>query len=205
LNDTYFLLLGIKDRSEVVATDKDVELALSTVDSDNDDRINLAEFFRLLSLFFSSKNNVTQRIESVLKSESSCHEVAGSLNSKEAAEFQKFLTSFYGQAREEEVDKETSYFANLIGEMVKRLSKNTNQNEEAKNSSVEYKAVSSEAAAQLSEFLFVKFRDQVEQVEETEAVLEAKQNKDVESAVLAVVLQNLESLPSNEIPAENKD
>jgi len=132
--------------------------------------------------------------------------VAGSLNSKEAAEFQKFLTSFYGQAREEEVDKETSYFANLIGEMVKRLSKNTNQNEEANNSSVEYKAVSSEAAAQLSEFLFVKFRDQVEQVEETveqveEAVLEANQNK----AVLAVVLENLGSVPSNEIPAENKD
>ncbi len=73
------------------------------------------------------------------------------------------MTSFYGQSNEEEIDEKTSYFANLIGELVKRFAKNT---DDATISSVDYKEFSLEAAAQLNELLFVKFQDATEHVKE---------------------------------------
>ena len=59
----YLLKNAISQRMEMVdVTEEDVDRALKTVDSDNDDKVNFDEFVQLLALFFSSKNNIKQRI-----------------------------------------------------------------------------------------------------------------------------------------------
>lgn len=50
--------------------EEDVDRALKVIDSDNDEKINLGEFIQLLALFFSSKNNLQQRISDLESSSS---------------------------------------------------------------------------------------------------------------------------------------
>jgi len=59
----YLLNNARNTRSELQdVTAEDVDRALKTVDTDEDEKINLDEFVQLLSFFFSSKNNLKQRI-----------------------------------------------------------------------------------------------------------------------------------------------
>lgn len=64
-NDLLKVLLnnarGTRSELEGVS-EEDIDRALKTVDSDNDEKINFDEFVQLLSLFFASKNNLKQRI-----------------------------------------------------------------------------------------------------------------------------------------------
>jgi len=64
-NDLLKLLLNNarSTRSELQdVTEEDIDRALKTIDTDSDDKVNFDEFVQLLSLFFSSKNNLKQRI-----------------------------------------------------------------------------------------------------------------------------------------------
>lgn len=51
------------------ASEEDVDRALSAIDSDHDNKLNFDEFVHLLSLFFSSSNNLKQRISELEKSQ----------------------------------------------------------------------------------------------------------------------------------------
>lgn len=59
----HLFLHALANREELKeATEEDVTRALAAIDSDHDEKINMSEFIQLLSLFFSSKNNLQERI-----------------------------------------------------------------------------------------------------------------------------------------------
>lgn len=59
----YLLKNALSERPELEgASEEDVDRALKVIDSDNDEKINFEEFVKLLSLFFSSKDNLQKRI-----------------------------------------------------------------------------------------------------------------------------------------------
>lgn len=67
----YLLNNALSARQELEGvTEEDVDRALKVIDSDNDEKINFEEFIQLLSLFFSSKNNLQQRISDLESSSS---------------------------------------------------------------------------------------------------------------------------------------
>ena len=89
----------IKARKEITATEDDVNRALATVDTNNDDKINFDQFIKFMALFFANNRNLKQRIEKVitylLGTE---HKKAGSfLKPQEVADINNFVYSFYGK------------------------------------------------------------------------------------------------------------
>merc|ERR1712127_1068926 len=61
-----YLLVNSLGREELEGvTEEDVNRAIKAVDADNDNKVTFDEFIQLLSLFFSSKNNIKQRITGV--------------------------------------------------------------------------------------------------------------------------------------------
>ena len=59
----YLLNQALVSRAELQGlSEDDVSRALKAIDRDNDDKLNFDEFVQLLTLFFSSKNNLQQRI-----------------------------------------------------------------------------------------------------------------------------------------------
>lgn len=78
-------------RKHLVATKELVKAGLKVIDSDNDNEISLIEFLDFLSLFFSGKHNLKDKIVSVLNGRKSTHKKSGFLNIDEAKGFFEFL------------------------------------------------------------------------------------------------------------------
>lgn len=59
----YLLHQALVNRAELQGvSEEDVNRALKAIDTNQDDKVNFDEFVQLLTLFFSSKNNLQQRI-----------------------------------------------------------------------------------------------------------------------------------------------
>ncbi|CAF1114477.1 unnamed protein product [Brachionus calyciflorus] len=84
---------ALKVRSQVKANEQDVDRALEAVDENKDDKITFDEFVQLLLLFFSSKNNVENRVSNILKAKLNSE----TLSANDAVEFANFLNKFYGR------------------------------------------------------------------------------------------------------------
>jgi len=163
-----YLLVNSLGREELEGvTEEDVNRAIKAVDADNDNKVTFDEFIQLLSLFFSSKNNIKQRITGVLNnvSEIKNHEKSGSLTTKEANNISEILNNFYGKPENEEVEEEEKGSLNFLQKMVKKiLNRNKvnhsdeNDNNTNEEQSIDFDTYATEAANELETFLFVKFK-----------------------------------------------
>ena len=100
---------SLKEREIVKANENDIQRALVTLDRDNDEQINLDEFFQLLVLFFASKNNLKSRILSILTNSSEKHQNKGSLTESEATKFIQFLNKFYARQLDDDENSKTLF------------------------------------------------------------------------------------------------
>ncbi len=57
---------AIRRRTDILATEEDIDRVLNMLDTDCDGRINQGEFFQLLILFLSSKSNLKERVNGKL-------------------------------------------------------------------------------------------------------------------------------------------
>jgi len=57
---------AIRRRTDILATEEDINRVLNMLDADCDGRINQGEFFQLLILFLSSKSNLKERLNGKL-------------------------------------------------------------------------------------------------------------------------------------------
>ncbi len=57
---------AIRRRTDILATEEDIDRVLNMLDTDCDGRINQGEFFQLLILFLSSKANLKERVNGKL-------------------------------------------------------------------------------------------------------------------------------------------
>lgn len=157
-----YLFVNALDRKELEGiTEEDVDRALKVVDGDNDNKVTFDEFIQLLSLFFSSKNNIKQRINGVLNNK--YHEKDGSLTSKDADSVTEFLNNFYGKPEGEEVEAEQKESSNFLTKLVKKILNRKEKKSDVENDtnnddlSIDFDTYSTEAAEELQNFCFVKF------------------------------------------------
>lgn len=150
-----FLLKNtLNQRTELKGvSEEDIERALKTIDSNQDDKINFDEFIQLLSLFFSSKNNLKQRITGVLNNQANGHQNPGSLTSAEASSFTNFLHTFFGKAS----GHHESFLSKLIKKVLKKKQK---KSEDSEDQEIDYTTFTGEAAEELEDLCFVKFEQE---------------------------------------------
>lgn len=152
----HLFLNALETREELKeVTEEDVTRALTAIDSDHDEKINMSEFIQLLSLFFSSKNNLQERIAGVLESMSSSHAKKGFLSPKEASGFTNFLNEFYGKAEEQEEEKTVNFLARIIKKIINR--KKDKKPDDNQEEEIDYVSFTAEAAEDLENHCFVKF------------------------------------------------
>lgn len=94
----YLMNQSREKRPQLKATRVDTDRCVDLMDLNGDKRISLDEFIKLLSLFFASRANIKSRLMSALRNQSFRHENTGSLNEKEASDFENFLIRFYNVA-----------------------------------------------------------------------------------------------------------
>lgn len=154
------LLVNAAEQREELAgvTEEDVSRALRAVDSNNDDKVNFAEFVQLLALFCSSKNNLKQRINGVLNNMSASHENPGTMTKKEANGFTQFLSEFFGKHEEtDEAKSSDNFLTKLVKKILKRKQKKS-ESQLDETETIDYAAFSVEATEELEDRCFVKFQ-----------------------------------------------
>jgi hypothetical protein len=111
------MIEALKERQVVKANEQDIKRALATLDSDNDEHINLDEFFQLLVLFFASKFNLKSRLVNILNNKSSDNENKV-LNASEANQFVEFLNSFFASEFVLELNSEDQVSFNQLADQL---------------------------------------------------------------------------------------
>ena len=114
---------NLKNREHLHATEDDVWRSLQTIDQDNDGYVNLDEFLSLLLLFYSSKQNLNERLNSVLKN---MYHDKDEFSSIQSSKIGSFFDRFFGRFLEED---ETQFDENLsLHDLVDRLSSRLEEN-----------------------------------------------------------------------------
>lgn len=92
----------IKQRKEIIATEADIDRALTALDTNRDNKINFDQFIKFMQLFFATSNTLRERLERV------CNYILGTEHSKpgsylkahEVADIDEFFHNFYGKKPE---------------------------------------------------------------------------------------------------------
>lgn len=151
----YLLTNALNERQELSGvSQEDVERALNTIDSNNDNKINLDEFVQLLALFFSSKNNLKQRINGCLNNQASSHEISGQLKSKEVTKVSHFFNEFFGKPSEETKENTKNFLSKIFHKILSKKNKKAEENDEEV---IDYDTFSAECTEELQDLCFVKF------------------------------------------------
>ena len=78
-----------------------IDRTISAINSNADGNITFEDFVDFLTLFFALKNNLREKIISVLNGPKQRHFLHGNLTESEAKDFLAFLGRFYGLKEEE--------------------------------------------------------------------------------------------------------
>jgi hypothetical protein len=107
----------VQNRANVLAHDEDVDRSLSVLNDAS--KVSFEEFVRYLSLFFASKHNLAERIQSYLNFN---HSENDTMLSSEAVAFANFLKTFFGVSpSDEEVEKNEVKVEDFISDILPQL------------------------------------------------------------------------------------
>jgi lipopolysaccharide biosynthesis protein len=108
----------LQNRANVLAHDEDVDRSLSAL-NDASKVVSFEEFVRYLSLFFASKHNLAERIQSYLNVN---HSANDTMLSGEAVAFANFLKTFFGvNPSDEEEEKNEIKVEDFISDILPQL------------------------------------------------------------------------------------